>query len=31
MRPTWVVAGELARRDGPAFLDALNVGSHAAA
>ncbi len=26
MKPTWVVAGELARRDGPGFLDALNVG-----
>lgn len=26
MRPTWVVAGEVARRDGPGFLDALNVG-----
>ena len=26
MRPTWVVVGEVARRDGPAFLDALNVG-----
>ena len=27
MRPTWVVAGELARRDGPAFLEALNVAT----
>jgi type IV secretory pathway ATPase VirB11/archaellum biosynthesis ATPase len=26
MKPTWVVAGELARRDGPGFLDALAVG-----
>jgi type IV secretory pathway ATPase VirB11/archaellum biosynthesis ATPase len=26
MKPTWVVAGELARRDGPGFLDALTVG-----
>jgi type IV secretory pathway ATPase VirB11/archaellum biosynthesis ATPase len=26
MKPTWVVAGELARRDGPGFLDALEVG-----
>lgn len=26
MKPTWVVAGELARRDGPGFLDALNAG-----
>lgn len=26
MRPNWVVAGELAKRDGPGFLDALNVG-----
>ena len=26
MKPTWVVAGELARRDGPGFLDSLNVG-----
>lgn len=26
MRPTWVVVGEVARRDGPGFLDALNVG-----
>jgi type IV secretory pathway ATPase VirB11/archaellum biosynthesis ATPase len=26
MKPTWVVAGELARRDGPGFLDALSVG-----
>jgi energy-coupling factor transporter ATP-binding protein EcfA2 len=26
MKPTWVVAGELARRDGPGFLDALHVG-----
>jgi type IV secretory pathway ATPase VirB11/archaellum biosynthesis ATPase len=26
MKPTWVVAGELARRDGPSFLDSLNVG-----
>jgi type IV secretory pathway ATPase VirB11/archaellum biosynthesis ATPase len=26
MKPTWVVAGELARRDGPGFLEALTVG-----
>jgi hypothetical protein len=26
MKPTWVVAGELARRDGPGFLDALDPG-----
>jgi type IV secretory pathway ATPase VirB11/archaellum biosynthesis ATPase len=26
MKPTWVVAAELARRDGPGFLDALAVG-----
>ena len=26
MKPTWVVAGELARRDGPGFLDTLAVG-----
>ena len=26
MKPTWVVAGELARRDGPGFLDSLNAG-----
>lgn len=26
MKPTWVVTGELARRDGPGFLDALTVG-----
>jgi Flp pilus assembly CpaF family ATPase len=27
MKPTWVVAGELARSDGPGFLAALNVGA----
>lgn len=27
MRPTWVVTGELARRDGPVFLDSLTSGS----
>jgi type IV secretory pathway ATPase VirB11/archaellum biosynthesis ATPase len=27
MKPTWVVAGELVRRDGPGFLDALTAGS----
>jgi hypothetical protein len=26
MKPTWVVAGELARRDGPGFLESLTVG-----
>ena len=26
MKPTWVVAGELAKRDGPGFLDALAAG-----
>jgi type IV secretory pathway ATPase VirB11/archaellum biosynthesis ATPase len=26
MKPTWLVAGELARSDGPGFLDALSVG-----
>jgi type IV secretory pathway ATPase VirB11/archaellum biosynthesis ATPase len=26
MRPTWVVTGEVARRDGPGFLDALTGG-----
>ena len=26
MKPNWVVAGELARRDGPGFLDALDAG-----
>jgi len=27
MRPTWMVAGEIARRDAPPFLDALTVSS----
>ena len=27
MKPTWVVAGELVRRDGPGFLQALTAGS----
>ena len=27
MKPTWVVAGQLALRDGPGFLDALDAGS----
>jgi type IV secretory pathway ATPase VirB11/archaellum biosynthesis ATPase len=27
MKPTWVVAGEVVRRDGPGFLDALTPGS----
>jgi type IV secretory pathway ATPase VirB11/archaellum biosynthesis ATPase len=26
MKPTWVVTGELAKRDGPGFLDALTAG-----
>jgi len=26
MKPTWVVTGELAKRDGPGFIDALAVG-----
>ena len=27
MKPNWIVTGELARRDGPAFLEALAAGS----